>query len=104
MYRGKIAALVFILICKIDSLRLTISLDICLSNYSLRRSISPVWWLKDAALNPVAAASFMRPFFRTISDSRSPAFEKYIVRSIVFGRPISDHIYVAPEMRVYYCL
>ena len=56
-----------------------------LSSYSLRRSISPVWWLKGAALEPYSCGVIYAPIFRTILDSRSPTFEKYIVRSIVFG-------------------
>ena len=67
-FQGKIAALVFLLVCEIDSLRLTISLSICFWNYGLWRSISPVWWLKGAALVSLAAASFMRPF----SDDTGP--------------------------------
>ena len=47
---------------KIDSLRLTISLNICFQNDSPRRSISPVWWLRSATLVPLAVAFTWRPF------------------------------------------
>ena len=61
-FQGEIAAMVFLLIVKIDSLRLTISLNICLQDYSLRRSISPVWWPRDTTLVPLVVALNWRPF------------------------------------------
>ena len=73
-----------------------------LSSYSLRRSISPVWWLKGAALYPVAAASFMRPFFGRYWTREVHVWKiyssKYSLRRDIFSEHIS---YGAPEILVY---
>ena len=84
-FQGKIAAMVFLLIVKIDSLRLTISLNICLQDYSLRRSISPVWWPRDTTLVPLVVALNWRPFSDDVGLEKCYVLKKHIVRSIVFG-------------------
>ena len=52
----------FYSVVKIDSLRLTITLNMCLQDYSLRRSISPVWWLRDTTLVLLVVALNWHPF------------------------------------------
>ena len=85
MFRGKNAALVFILICKTDSLRLTISLNICFVKLQSSALHISGMVAEGCRARPCSCGVIYAPIFRTILDSRSPTFEKYIVRSIVFG-------------------
>ena len=81
----KDAALVFILICKTDSLRLTISLNICFVKLQSSALHISGMVAEGCRARPYSCGAIYAPIFRTILDSRSPTFEKYIVRSIVFG-------------------
>ena len=103
MFRGKIAALVFILICKTDSLRLTISLNICFVKLQSSALHISGMVAEGCRARPCSCGIIYAPIFRTILDSRSPTFEKYIVRSIVFGATysLSTFSYGAPEILVY---
>lgn len=76
---------IFTQLSKIGSLRLTISLNIYSQNYSFRRSISPIWWLRNAALVPLVVTFNLAPIFGRCRTRETLYFEKYIVRSIVSG-------------------
>ena len=62
-----------------------ISLNIYSQNYSFRRPISPIWWLRNAALDPLVVTFNLAPIFGRCRTRETLYFEKYIVRSIVSG-------------------
>ena len=66
MFQGKIAATVFLLSCQNRQSQADYILEHMFSNYSLRHSISPVWWPEDATLVSLVLTLFWRPFLDDI--------------------------------------